>query len=312
MQPTPYPAYYGDLYVVKDGNAALKPGYDGHFNLGGAVIETRVNSYGYRGHEPSANPKWRVLLVGDSFAFGALLDQKQTIDARMEEAEPGLEVDNLGVMGYNLPQQLVALRAWTLPADQVVYLFYYNDLSSPIPVTTTPEGYLVPKQHPDGTPLSEQEVRAQVARRAARGMRGAPFQPLSSMRLPRSRTAVAWAYERLRNPRPSMPISQSPNEKDPTTMVPRSLAYTREMRDLAVTRHMRFAVAIAPAVEEVSYGNHFQEVTEFIAGLRAADISVLDLLPLLSTDDYWSADSHFNPKGAKVAAEEIYKSLKAR
>src|SRR5262245_35585037 len=77
LQPTPYPVSYVGLYIVKDGNAVLKPGYDGRFNLGGAVIETRVNSYGYRGHEPSANPKWRVLLVGDSFAFGALLDQKQ-------------------------------------------------------------------------------------------------------------------------------------------------------------------------------------------------------------------------------------------
>src|SRR5205085_7480290 len=95
-----------------------------------------------------------------------------------------------------------------------------------------------------------------------------------------------------------------------TRMVPRSLAYTLEMRDLAVRRNMKFQIAIAPGLQEVKDGKHFPQVAEYIAGLRAAGIPVLDLLPKLSTDDYFSFDPHFNPKGAKVAADEIYKALK--
>jgi len=312
LEPKPYRAFYGDLYTVADGRAVPKPGYDGRFDLDGATIETRVNSYGYRGHEPSSNPKRRVLLLGDSFAFGALLDQTQTIDARMEEEEPGLEVDNLGVIGYNLPQQLAPLRAWTLPADQVVYLFYYNDFFSPVQVTMTADGNVVGKQHPDGTLLSEEEIRAQVARRARRGMAGAPFDPWLSMRVFRVRQLVGQVYRRWNGRNPSIPSNEWPNEEDPATIVPRSLAYTLEMRDLAVGRQMKFEVAIAPAVDEVRAAQHFPQVTEFIAGLRDAGIIVVDLLPRLSTDDYWSADPHFNPKGARIAADEILKSLKEK
>jgi len=32
--------------------------------------------------------------------------------------------------------------------------------------------------------------------------------------------------------------------------------------------------------------------------------------PKLSPHDYFSFDPHFNPKGAKIAADEIYKALK--
>src|SRR5882724_6225425 len=160
MEPKGYRDLYRDLYSVKNGNAVLKPGYHGRFDLGGAPVETRVNSYGYRGHEPSPNPKSRVLLLGDSYAFGALLDQKETIDARMEEKEPGLEVDNLGVIGYNLPQQLIPLRDWTLPANQVVYLFFYNDFEPPLPELTIVNGYLVPRRRPNGSLISDEEMRA--------------------------------------------------------------------------------------------------------------------------------------------------------
>ena len=136
------------------------------------------------------------------------------------------------------------------------------------------------------------------------------FSLVLSVRLPRFRRAARDAYERFRNRRSSLPVNWWPREKDQTTMVPRSLQYTLEMRDLAVARNMKFHIAIVAGVDEVRDGKHFPQVTEYIEGLRAAGISVLDLLPRLSTNDYWSDDPHFNPKGAKIAADEIYKTLK--
>jgi len=310
MEPKQYLSeMYRDLYNVKDGRATLKPGYYRSFGEGSARGEVRVNSYGYRGHEPSPNPKWRVLLLGDSFTFGALLDQKETIDARMEAKEPGIEVDNLGVIGYNLPEQLAPLREWKLPANQAVYLFFYNDFEAPRELRLV-NGYAVPRLRPDGAPISDEEARAMSEKMA----KGSPdlhaFRLFSSVPLPRVRRVIRDAYERFRNRHSSVPTNWWPHEKEQTKLVPRSLGYTIEMRDIAAARNMGFQIAIIPGVEEVREGKHLPLVTEYIAGLKAAGIQVIDLLPKLSVNDYWSYDPHFNPKGAQIAADEIYKALK--
>src|SRR5882724_10174705 len=177
------------LYDVKDGRAVLKPGYYDRFDDGNVHGEIRVNSYGYRGHEPSPNPKHRVLLLGDSFTFGALLDQKETIDARMEEKDPGLEVDNLGVIGYNLPEQLISLREWTLPANQVVYLFYYNDFDPPVEQTIV-DGFPVPRRRADGTLLSDNEAVRLVNAKRKQVAESHGFSVMSSLRFPRLRRVV--------------------------------------------------------------------------------------------------------------------------
>src|SRR5258708_18598555 len=222
MEPRPYRDLYHDLYDVKDGNAVLKPGYHGRFDYGGASVETRVNSYGYRGHEPNPNPKSRVLLLGDSFAFGALLDQKETIDARMEEKEPGLEVDNLGVIGYNLPQQSAPLRDWKLPANQVVYLFFYNDFEPPLPELMTVNGYPILQRRPDGTLISDEEARKASERVAKRVHDTHHFSLFQAIYLPRVRHLVRVAYTRFRNRNSSVPINWWPTEKDQARMVPRN------------------------------------------------------------------------------------------
>src|SRR5882724_486711 len=296
------------LYDVKDGRTVLKPGYYARFDDGSARGEVRVNSYGYRGHEPSPNPKSRVLLLGDSFTFGSLLDQKETIDARMEEKEPGLEVDNLGVIGYDLPEQLGPLREWTLPANQVVYLFYYNDFDTPAEQTIV-GGFPVPRKRRDGTQLSDDDQLRRVKTKLKQAAELHAFSVMKSLRLPRFRRVVRDAYQRFRNNHLAASIDPWPNE-DHSKLVPRSLRYTLEMRDLAVSRNMKFQIAIIPGIEEVRDGKHFPLVTEYIAGLKAAGIPVIALLPKLSTGDYWLYDPHFNPKGAKIAADEIYKSLK--
>src|SRR5262245_3673883 len=76
------------LYVVQDGRVSLKPGFRTHFDDGYAHGDIAISSLGYRGPEPRADGRARVLLVGDSFAFGELLDQKDTIAASMERLDP--------------------------------------------------------------------------------------------------------------------------------------------------------------------------------------------------------------------------------
>jgi len=64
-------------------------------------------------------------------------------------------------------------------------------------------------------------------------------------------------------------------------------------------------VATVPGVEENRDGKHFQLWTEYIASLKAAGVTVVDLLPKLSVNDYRSYDLHFNPKGVQIATDEI-------
>jgi hypothetical protein len=227
----------------------------------------------------------------------------------MEAKEPGLEVDNLGVIAYDLPAQLYAMRDWTLPADKAVYVFFYNDFEAPIEKTVV-DGYLVPARRVDGTLMPEDEARIKIKNQEKQNAIAHRFAPITSIRLPRLRQVFKDSYHRMTNHSFSTPADLWPYEKDPSILVPRSLGYTLQMRDLAVQRNMDFQIAIVPDAEEVRNRKHFPLVAEYIAGLKAAGIPVIDLLPKLSIYDFWSYDVHFNPKGAQVAADEIYKAVK--
>ncbi len=172
------------------------------------------------------------------------------------------------------------------------------------------DGYPVQRTRRDGTPLSDDQAGMLVRNMAMQSGVMHAFSVMSSLRLPRIKRVVRNAYLRFSGRRSAVSVDWWPHEKDKSKLVPRSLRYTLEMRDLAVSRNMGFQVAIAPGIEEVREGKHLSLITEYITGLKAGGIPVIDMLPKLSTDDYWSYDPHFNSKGAKIAANEIYKALK--
>lgn len=77
----------------------------------------------------------RIAILGDSVAWGSLLDADQSIPRRIEAqlnagaAEPRFEVLNAAVGGYSIHQAAAMYRHRVLPydPDTVVYLFYAND-----------------------------------------------------------------------------------------------------------------------------------------------------------------------------------------
>ena len=96
----------------------------------------RVNSLGLRGRElPLQRPagQQRVVVLGDSFAFGLGVDEGETFPAQLERllAAGGrsVEVVNLGVPGYHTGQELAWLEraGFALDPDLVVLLYYGND-----------------------------------------------------------------------------------------------------------------------------------------------------------------------------------------
>ena len=73
----------------------------------GGWPETTINRAGYRGREyPHARTpgKHRVLMLGDSLAFGYGVGDDETSSRQMERLEPTLEVINLAVQGYGTDQ----------------------------------------------------------------------------------------------------------------------------------------------------------------------------------------------------------------
>jgi hypothetical protein len=76
--------------------------------------ETTINARGYRGPEyPSAPVPGRVRLVmlGDSLAFGYGVADEETSSRQLERLEPSLEVVNLAVQGYGTDQALLRFEA---------------------------------------------------------------------------------------------------------------------------------------------------------------------------------------------------------
>jgi len=134
--PTYYPLAEGGMFT-RDSDERLRyrltPGFD--MSLGDDRY--RIDSLGLRGGE--VRPRFgrsarRVVVLGDSFAFGLGVDEDETFPAQLEtflETDTGrpVEVLNLGVPGYHTGQELEWLiRAGiALEPDLVVLLYYGND-----------------------------------------------------------------------------------------------------------------------------------------------------------------------------------------
>jgi lysophospholipase L1-like esterase len=115
----------------------LRPG-----GVAQAEVEYRVNLLGLRGPETTLEKPAgvrRVAVLGDSIAFGYWVSDEQGFARQLEtllNAERGssgrVEVLNFGVPGYNLEQEIEALRSKALAfsPDLVVVMFCLNDLES--------------------------------------------------------------------------------------------------------------------------------------------------------------------------------------
>jgi hypothetical protein len=110
------PHYLYDLYADESSNVysetlgwELRPGFHG-IDFGRVAT---VNRAGYRGRlHPYDKPAGhtRVVMVGDSIAYGAGVDDDQTFGARIESRNPAIDVVNLAVGGYGTDQELIRLE----------------------------------------------------------------------------------------------------------------------------------------------------------------------------------------------------------
>jgi len=99
-------------------------------NADGDPWRIATDAAGIRGPAAwSDESRTRLLVLGDSFAFGEGVDLAERFDTLVQERIPDLEIVNLGVMGYGPDQQLIRARPWkkTLRRGDVLLLLTYGN-----------------------------------------------------------------------------------------------------------------------------------------------------------------------------------------
>jgi len=128
---------YGKVMRLRpDGRPELIP--NTQTSLYGTPV--RINSLGFRGKEYAVQKDgnvFRIVVLGDSVTFGVGVDDAAVFTRRMEDLlrqrrPSAVEVINLGVVGYDLDQELAILRAkgLSLMPDLVIVGVTLNDLES--------------------------------------------------------------------------------------------------------------------------------------------------------------------------------------
>jgi hypothetical protein len=98
---------------------------------GGTVYTITANADGFRARRElgEPDPRPRVLVLGDSMMFGPGVEEPDRVTERLEAAEPGWRVDNLGMVGFGPDLMLRALEAVglaTRPAVVVLAMFSHD------------------------------------------------------------------------------------------------------------------------------------------------------------------------------------------
>lgn len=302
------------LFMLDDGvSFKLAPNWHGFYEDGKNRLEIRTNSLGHRDGEPRpSRPGVRqVILGGDSFTFGVLLAQDETI-ARQITRESGGAVDaySTGVPSYgprNVYETFVRLES--LPASDFVYLFYNNDFEDVLRAWddfTIYDGLMVHKLNEDGTPQTEDDLRRKlktVREDQHHEILRRTLADAVTLRELRSRLGFDKLLDRWRA-RPNTAASSSH-----MAGVEPTLEYTLKMKELADRRHMSFWVFVIPTIWEAEKGDYEPDTKAFVDRLNDRGIRIIEPLRQLGYHDYISYDGHFEPSGAKIAGKAILAAL---
>ncbi|MDC0660387.1 GDSL-type esterase/lipase family protein [Leisingera sp. SS27] len=314
---------------LEGGPMALKDPVLGHVNRPGTRARVRAPEYdveyatdsrGFRtGGAPAAEPAAgavRVLLLGDSFTFGAANAAQDSWAALLEQrfAAGGraVEIINAGVPGYDTSQQALYLERLygSLQPDIVLVSFMTNDLFVNEPI----------QRAPDGTETARGDARAVIAQ-GARKRSSLQAVTLLKRQLMKSDSTYVRLY--LMTPRAafySLPASDLVQRKMAATQ-----ALLRRIREFCAARGAALLVVSVPQLFQVFAAAADsppkgvipdlpdRELTQFAASEGIAWVSLLDLLVQSyrrgGADLYHRYDGHLNAAGNRVMAEAVHAAL---
>jgi hypothetical protein len=189
-----------------------------------------------------------------------------------------------------------------------VYLFFNNDLTDQdldLRNMTSFDGFLVRQRKEDGAPFTEAEYRTEIER-ILHPPRSAVLP--SIMNLTHLR-AVLHRFAGLAAPLEQHLVCVNRFYTYRPENVEGAVNYTLAMQRMSTERGMRFHVLIVPYVGEAAQHRYAPSVAAYIERLRAHRVHVIEMLDRLSPNDYFREEGHFNPSGARRAAEAIIQGL---
>jgi hypothetical protein len=234
-----------------------------------------LNGRGYRGRELALSrtgDRTRLVILGDSIAFGLHVSDEDTFARRLDVRDNGIEVVNLAVQGYGPDQELLVLLHDGLgyKPDAVVLAFCLaNDFAEAVlPValydgrTPKPRFRLVG----DRLVLDRSSLHQSAARRV--------HQWLSDYSHLFNRTLAS-------DPRDEMPRGTQWHDRynealrDEDYALRLSVALVRQMDRVCRERGITFLVAVFPS--RSSYRTGPRLAADFIEALLSAGIAVVDM-----------------------------------
>jgi hypothetical protein len=272
-----------------------------------------LNEYGFRGRTlalPKPGDRTRVVVVGDSIAFGFGVSDEQTFPYLLDVRDNGIEAGSLAVQGYGPGQELLVLQREGLPADPdvvVLALCLRNDfVDAVLPValyngvTPRPRFRLVG----DRLVLDDAGMRRSPAERAVQWL--GDYSHLFNR---------VWA---LVGPRPT-PVEQAWRDRkreslrDEEAALKLTVALVVEMERLTRLRQASLLVATFP--NGLTYEGEPQLHRRFHEELGAAGVRVIDFrarfleLGLLPTEIALDSTGHLGPRGHAVVAETLEREI---
>jgi len=92
------------------------------------TITASHNTQGFRGPEPAASGKPRIMFLGDSLVWGFDVEAGERFTEKLQARHPELSVDNLGVCGYGTDQEFLLLqKQFAKYKPQLVFLVICGD-----------------------------------------------------------------------------------------------------------------------------------------------------------------------------------------
>ncbi len=282
--------------------------------MGGGRVT--LNALGYRGREwrlPKGPGQTRVVVLGDSIAFGYGVADAQAFPQVLDRRDNGLEVINLGVEGYGPGQELLVLRREGLSAEPdvvVLAVCLRNDfVDAVLPVALYDGVTPRPRFRLVGSSLVLDE---------------------SPMRRTAARHAVQWLsdeshlFNRLKALVPRPLGEEDPGWRSRKQEVLRDADYAfrltfalvMEMEKACRERGIGFLVATFP--NGLGYGIRPELAERFHESLAAEGVGVVDIgarfralgqrAPALAID----STGHLSPQGHALVGEILEREITAR
>lgn len=286
---------------------AHQPGQEGIFETKQFRTYVHINQKGLRDYEHSyerTSDTRRILVLGDSFAWGYGVEESQRF-SQLLETSLGVEVINAGVSGYSTDQELLWFRSEGIKydTDLVILVFTGNDIGDNQRQLVNTiyykphfivedgdlilQGYPVPRTSRQGRLVYFLSQRSALAYFLVQSY----FDLLSY-----SRNLRANSY------RGNSSLSTSSSTRDPFEV---TIALLEEIRNIANSKKSKFMIVATDGWWNGPPGSTYQD---FIDTLKADGFLVLDVEAMPGFDPmemHIPNDGHWNKAGHEFVAKKI-------